>query len=165
MYSTRNRVNRTEARLLSRRLGFGPANQIIQVTPRNFQILPPVSHYHLASTQVTKNRNCWNLDYHILGHVIDSGPLPFNDKLVECIGQPIRSKDWRVNGTIVDWVGRVSRRVQNICTFPLKLNKIFLTKCPSAKIRLADIVPINHHAKSPSFSGYASASWRAWRSA
>lgn len=35
---------------LDRRLGFGPANQIIRITPQNCQIPLPVIHYYLTLT-------------------------------------------------------------------------------------------------------------------
>lgn len=56
MYSTRSQANWTKACLLDRQLKFQQANQIIHVTPPNYQILPPVFHYYLAPTESTKTR-------------------------------------------------------------------------------------------------------------
>lgn len=56
MYTTKNQVNGTEARSLDKRLGFVPVNQIIIVTPQNFQIPRSIFQYYLAPTHAPKIR-------------------------------------------------------------------------------------------------------------
>lgn len=72
MYSTKNCVNGAEIHSLSRRLRFGPANQIspydcsIPCSETNI----PFFHDPIALTQATENPNLQTLDYDALSYVI-----------------------------------------------------------------------------------------------